>query len=63
MIKNVPDDMVDSFAIIGDEDHCREKIDAYRKIIDLPILSVPHYFIDYEDVKKYQHELLRVFGN
>lgn len=63
MIKNVPDSMVDKFAIVGNEDYCREKIDAYRKIIDLPILSVPHYFIDYKDVKKYQYELLRVFGN
>lgn len=63
MIESVPDDMVENFAIIGDEDHCREKIESYRKIIDLPILSVPHYFIDYQDVKKYQYELLRVFGN
>ncbi len=63
MIENVSDDMVENFAVIGNEDQCREKIDGYRKIIDLPILSVPHYFIDYEDVKKYQYELLRVFGN
>lgn len=63
MIKSVSDDMVENFAVIGNEDYCREKIDSYRKIIDLPILSVPHYFIDYEDVKKYQYELLRVFGN
>ncbi|MGI9533367.1 MAG: LLM class flavin-dependent oxidoreductase [Thermodesulfobacteriota bacterium] len=62
MIKNVPDEMVEEFAVIGDEDYCKEKIYRYRDIIDLPILSAPHYFIDFEQVKKYQNRLLKVFG-
>ena len=62
MIENVTDDMVEEFSVIGDEDYCKERINSYREIIDLPILSAPHYFIDFEEVKKYQNELLRVFG-
>jgi len=62
MIDNVTDDMVDEFAVIGDADSCREKINRYREIIDLPILSAPHYFIDFNEVKEYQDGLLRVFG-
>ncbi|MGI9534684.1 MAG: LLM class flavin-dependent oxidoreductase [Thermodesulfobacteriota bacterium] len=62
MIDNVTDEMVEEFSVIGDDDRCREKIENYRDIIDLPILSAPHYFIDYEEVKEYQNGLLRVFG-
>ena len=62
MIANVSDEMVEEFSIIGDEDYCREKLDNYRELIDLPILSAPHYFIDYEEVKEYQNSLLSIFG-
>ncbi len=62
MIESVPDKMVDLFAIVGDKKYCLEKIEHYRKLIDLPILSVPHYFIDYKDVQQYQLRLIELFS-
>lgn len=63
MISNVPDDMLDTFAVVGDSEYCKQKINEYREYINLPILSVPHYFIDYKEVREYQNNLLEVFGN
>jgi len=62
MIKYVTDDMVAAFAVVGDADECRRKIDEYREIIDLPVLSAPHYYIDFEEVSEYQRSILEVFG-
>lgn len=61
MIENVTDEMVDTFAVVGNARQCRETIDSYREFIDLPILSVPHYFIDFKFVKEYQHALMDAF--
>ena len=63
MIKNVSDEMANSFAIIGSAEYCREKVDEYRRYIDLPILSAPHYFIDYGEVREYQESILETFGS
>lgn len=62
MFENVTDEMVETFAVCGTEDECRKKIGEYRNYIDLPILSAPHYFIDFELVKKFQNRILRAFG-
>ena len=62
MIKHVTDDMVGTFAVVGDAADCRKKIDEYRKLIDLPVLSAPHYYIDFEEVSEYQMSLLEAFG-
>ena len=62
MIDNVTEDMVDTFAVVGDESYCLQKIEEYNILLDLPILSVPHYFIDFEEVKEYQRSLIRTFG-
>lgn len=62
MIDNVSDEMVDTFAIVGDETYCKYRLEKYREIIDLPILSVPHYFIEPEEIKMYQDNLIQVFG-
>jgi alkanesulfonate monooxygenase SsuD/methylene tetrahydromethanopterin reductase-like flavin-dependent oxidoreductase (luciferase family) len=62
MIKHVTDDMVGTFAVVGDAVECRKKIDEYRKLIDLPVLSAPHYYIDFEEVSEYQVSLLEAFG-
>jgi len=62
IIECVPDKMVDLFAIVGDKKYCLEKIEHYRKLIDLPILSVPYYFIDYKDVQQYQLRLIELFS-
>lgn len=62
MISSVTDDMVDTFAVVGNADDCRKKIEQYKKYIDLPILSAPHYFIDFELVEKFQKNILEAFG-
>jgi probable F420-dependent oxidoreductase len=63
MISNVTDDMVEAFSVCGTADECKKKINEYRNFIDLPILSAPHYFIDFELVKKFQKAILETFGN
>ena len=49
MIDCVTDDMVNTFAVVGTPDECRTKIEQYRDYIDLPILSAPHYYLDFEE--------------
>lgn len=63
MISNVTDEMVGAFSICGTAEQCRRKINEYKDIIDLPILSAPHYFIDSDLVKKFQSSILETFGN
>ncbi len=62
MIGNVSDDMVRVFAVVGEADECRKRIHEYREYVDLPILSAPHYFLDFEEVKVYQKAILETFG-
>ncbi|HZX15146.1 MAG TPA: LLM class flavin-dependent oxidoreductase [Thermodesulfobacteriota bacterium] len=62
MIENVTDDMVEAFAVVGDKDECRKRINEYREYLDLPILSAPHYFLDFDEVKEYQRAILETFG-
>src|SRR3990172_4369259 len=62
MIENVTDDMVEAFAVVGDKDECLKRINEYREYIDLPILSAPHYFLDFDEVKEYQRAILEAFG-
>jgi hypothetical protein len=47
---------------VGDAGECRKKIDEYRELIDLPVLSAPHYYLDFEEVSEYQRSILEVFG-
>jgi alkanesulfonate monooxygenase SsuD/methylene tetrahydromethanopterin reductase-like flavin-dependent oxidoreductase (luciferase family) len=62
MIKSVSNDMVNTFAVVGNPDECRKKVNEYRAHIDLPILSAPHYFLDFEEVKEYQDAIIDTFG-
>ncbi len=62
MIGCVTDDMVDTFAVVGTPSECSKKVDEYREYIDLPILSAPHYYIDFEEVKQYQDAILDTFS-
>lgn len=62
MINNVTDDMVGTFAVVGGAGECRKKIDEYRELIDLPVLSAPHYFLDFGEVGEYQMSILETFG-
>ncbi len=62
MIGSVTDDMVNAFAVVGSADECRIKVEKYKELIDLAILSAPHYFIDFELVEKFQKSILNTFG-
>ncbi len=62
MIRNVSDDMLETFAIVGTVDQCREKVGDYRGILDLPILSAPHYYLEPEQVTMYQKRIVEAFG-
>ncbi len=62
MIESVTDDMVNTFAIVGTKDQCIKKVNEYREVIDLPILSAPHYYLDFEQVKTYQQAIIDTFG-
>lgn len=63
MIKGVSDEMVQAFAVVGDEEHCRERVEEYRKYVDLPVLSAPHYFLDFKEVREYQERLIEAFAS
>ncbi len=63
MIKGVSDEMVDAFAVVGDAEHCRGIVEEYRKYIDLPVLSAPHYFLDFREVRQYQERLIEAFAS
>ncbi|MCL4244458.1 MAG: LLM class flavin-dependent oxidoreductase, partial [Candidatus Dadabacteria bacterium] len=63
MVAAVSDDMVNTFAVVGSPDECRRRIDSYGEVLDLPILSAPHYYIDFEEVREYQRSILEVFGS
>ncbi len=62
MIRQVTDEMVDCFSVVGSAERCIEKIEKYREVIDLPILSAPHYFIDHRQLEKFQEEIIKTFG-
>jgi len=62
MASLVSDDMVRAFAVVGTPDECRKRIGDYREFLDLPILSAPHYFLDFEEVRDYQRAILETFG-
>jgi len=62
MIENVSDDMVDTFAIVGTPEECRKRVKEYLDYIDLPILSAPHYYLDFEEVSEYQKAILDTFS-
>ena len=63
MLSNVTDDMVNAFSVVGDADECRKRIDEYREYLDLPILSAPHYFLDFQEVRHFQDNIFEAFGD
>ena len=62
MLSHVTDEMVNSFSVFGDAEECRKRIDEYRNYIDLPILSAPHYFLDFQEVRQLQYNIFEAFG-
>ncbi len=63
MVENVSDDMVDTFAIVGAPEECRKRVEEYLDFIDLPILSAPHYYLDFDEVREYQKAILDTFSS
>ncbi len=63
MIKSVSDDMVDVFSVVGDAEYCRSRVEEYGRYLDLPVLSAPHYFLDFKEVRGYQERLIDAFSS
>jgi alkanesulfonate monooxygenase SsuD/methylene tetrahydromethanopterin reductase-like flavin-dependent oxidoreductase (luciferase family) len=61
MIDNVSDEMVKNFAIYGNRDDVKDQLNDYKEILDLPILSAPHYYLDKSLIESYQDEILENF--
>ena len=61
MLDNVSNEMVEKFAVVGSAEEVSEKIEVYKKILDLPILTAPHYYISHEKLEYYQNEILETF--
>ncbi len=62
MVENVSDDMLETFAVVGDADRCRKRVADCRGYLDLPILSAPHYYLEPEQVAMYQKRIVETFG-
>ncbi len=63
MIKNISDDMVDTFSIVGDAEYCKKRVKEYEQYLDLAVLSAPHYFLDFREVREYQERLINAFSS
>ena len=61
MIKNVSDEMVEKFAIVGSEEEVNDEIVKYKDILDLPILTGPHYYLNEDKLEFYQNQILETF--
>ena len=61
MMDNVSDEMVTSFSIVGSQIEVLEKLEEYKKYLDLPILTAPHYYLEKEIVEEYQNNILETF--
>lgn len=61
MIKNVSNDMVKDFAICGNREDALAQVENYKKLLSLPILTAPHYYLNRDVVKEYQDEILETF--
>ena len=62
MIKNVSDEMVEKFAIVGSDEEVNDEIVKYKDILDLPILIVPHYYLNEEKLEFYQNQILETLN-
>ena len=58
---NVSDEMVNSFSIVGSRTEVSDKLQEYKKYLDLPILTAPHYYLEKEFVEEYQDNILETF--
>ena len=61
MMDNVSDEMVTSFSIVGSQTEVSDKLEEYKKYLDLPILTAPHYYLEKEIVEEYQGNILETF--
>jgi probable F420-dependent oxidoreductase len=63
MIDAVSDEMVDSFAVVGDVDSARKKLAAYGELADQVILSPPDQLVDEAESESYRRALIEAFGD
>ena len=60
MIENVPDEMVDVFAIAGNKEFVTESIKRYENIVDEIKLTPPTHFVTEEETRFAQKSILSI---
>jgi probable F420-dependent oxidoreductase len=63
MIDCVSDEMVETFAVVGDVDSARKKLAAYGELADQVILSPPDQLIDEREADRYRAALIEALGS
>ncbi len=62
MAAAVTDDMVEQIAIAGTPDECREQIDKWKDVVDLPILYTPTAGVQADRVRENHRLIVETFG-
>ena len=62
MAAAVTDDMVEQIAIAGTPEECREQIEKWKDIVDLPILYTPTAGIRADRVQENHRLIVETFG-
>ncbi len=62
MAAAVTDDMVEQIAIAGTPDECREQIDKWKDVVDLPILYTPTAGVKADRVRENHRLIVETFG-
>ncbi len=52
---------VSTIPIVGSEEEVNDEIVKYKDILDLPILTAPHYYLNEEKLEFYQNQILETF--
>ena len=60
MIRSVPDEMVDMFAIAGDFDFVKSSIDKYKNLVDEIKLTPPTHYVSEADTRDAQKSILNM---
>jgi probable F420-dependent oxidoreductase len=62
MIDAVSEEMVETFAAVGDADAVRKKLAAYAELADQVILSPPDQLVDQGESERYRAAIVEAFG-
>ena len=62
MAAAVTDDMVEQIAIAGTPEECREQIEKWKDVVDLPILYTPTAGVKADRVRENHRLIVETFG-